>query len=256
MLERKTLAYGDGKIERPRITKSLVFATALAAALSACSPPAHAIPRRDPILEESRAMRAPISPQEEIPQARCLPEITSLGLEAGETVTETVCRGNREFVLSDRALYIRTVTNDGEAEGSSIRLISYHSRTDMSSILARGLVDWEATEDACYFLARDRRLTVLPNEGMEDTVPVFELPFETAGLSRNRMIFHFGHLFIAPPEGDIIMMAFTPQFSSTFLPIRSAGRRAGFFTRGDRLFFGRKGIEEREIRIEGAGSAR
>ena len=91
----------------------------------------------------------------------------------------------------------------------------------------------------------------MPNEEIGDTIPEFELPFDTANIPRNRMIAHSGFLFIAPLSGNALVMSFGDQQDSRFIPIRSSNAREGFFLREDRLFFGRKGIEEREIRIGG-----
>jgi hypothetical protein len=120
----------------------------------------------------------------------------------------------------------------------------------MSGLNARGIVDWEATASACYFLTRDRRLTVLANDALGDTVPEYELPFDTAGLGRNRMVSHAGFIFIAPLSGSAVVMSFGEHAGAAYLPLASGDRRAGFMVRENRLFFGRIG-NEKEIIISG-----
>lgn len=247
MLERKRLAYGDGVIAKPKKMKSLVFSATFLAVTCSCAPTTNAIPRRDPVVEEAR--RAPARPPRAGERAPgCFPNIAAVAMERGEKVRESICSGNREFILTDRALHIRTRVMERERFGNAeITLDNYSSRTDMREMIARGIVDWEATETACYFLTRDRRLTVMPNDEMGGSIPEYTLPFETANIPRNRMIFHSGFLFIAPLSGDALVMSFGENPDSRFLSLPPAG---GFSVRGNMLFFGIKG-NEREIRMDG-----
>lgn len=255
MLERKKLVYGDGIVAKPKIMKTLVFSATFLATLTACSPSTNAIPKRDPAVEEARHSRTPLPRLGEQTIAGCFPDIARMTMERAERVTETVCRGNREFVLTDRALYIRTrVDQRLDMQDSEVTLNNYYSRTDMRGLIARGIVDWEATESACYILTRDRKLTVLANEDIGETVPEFELEFETSGLGRNRMFVHSGFLFIAPLSGETLVMSVADHMDSRFLPLVSSDAREGFFLSQNRLFFGRKGNGEREIRIGGQRS--
>ncbi|MEW6035553.1 MAG: hypothetical protein AB1529_02990 [Candidatus Micrarchaeota archaeon] len=269
---RKRLAYGDGEgveARRPKLIRTLVFGSAFFAAMTACTPCTNAVPIREPAVERPR--RAPPATESaghaESPGApscrfsgRTLEYSTNDTvmrlvnlLDSGESVREVICRRDRAFVLTDTS---RIIVRPGsgnqlpDGDGTAISHLASYTRTDMAGLNSRGIVDWEATDSACYFLTRDRRLTVLANDELGDTVPEYELPFDTAGLGRNRMAFHSGFIFIAPLSGSAVVMSFGENAGASYLPLESADRRAGFIVRGDRLFFGKNG-KEKEIIIGG-----
>src|SRR4030095_836451 len=118
MLERKTLAYGDGKIERPKMRKTLVFGAAVLVGMSSCSPAAQAIPRKDgPFAEIQRQEpQRPALPAAPL-LSGCLTSLDPITIRPEERIVESRCRGNTEFVLTNAALYIRTNDDGREIEG-------------------------------------------------------------------------------------------------------------------------------------------
>ncbi len=257
MFKTRKLAYGDGntEIERPRVIKRLGFSgMALLLTMSNCAP-AQAL-TRDRTGEYRLDVRAPrpAPAQRPAPQARsqCMPDMEPLGVRSGERRLETACAGGREFVLTESNLYIRTRQVQGDAEDSgAIRLLARVTITDISGYAAQGIVHWQPMEDSVIIITRsDRRLTILPDEGMGDTVPSFQLPFETAEINKQRVAYQSGFLFIAPQQGDVLVMSFGDHAGSAFLSLRSDSKRDCFTLRGARLFFGRD-EHQTEIRIRG-----
>ncbi len=256
MLRTKTLAYGDGNTEiaKPKMVKKLGFSgIALLLAVTAnCAtagaiPRDHAVARPEPAAPAAR--RAPLPPL----RSDCMPDMEPIRVRAGERRVETVCSNGREFVMTDSSLYIRTRENEREMEdGREIRLQAHITITDIRDYAARGIIDWEPTEDSVAILTRtDRTLTVLPDSDMGETVPVYRMPFDVSGVTRDRMAYHRGHLFIAPPQGDTLVMSFGQNEGSRLIPLRSARPDASFIRRGERLFFGRSGSEESEVVVRG-----
>ncbi|HSB47560.1 MAG TPA: hypothetical protein VLD37_06100 [Candidatus Bilamarchaeum sp.] len=247
MLERKKLAYGEGEkwVSRPKIMKSLVFSATFFACMTSCAPNISAIPTRDPVVEQARRETARRAPALE---RACRPNLANV-LRKGESVRETVCRDGRDFVLTSTSLIIiersREDSYRSTFEGPSID--RFFTRTDMSDIYARGLVDWEAGPDACYFLTADRSLTVYPNADMGDTVPSFTFSFDTRSLGRNAMVFHSGFAFMAAPGEEAI--AFGGDGHKRMLGV-FAGPGQSLTARGGRLFLGETEIVVRSQRIE------
>ncbi len=261
MLKTRRLAYGDGNSEfaRPRVIKRLGFSgIALLLATTANCGSACAVPRdaterihnatavQEPRRAESPRLVGPANSQ-------CMPDMGPIQVRAGERRLETLCRAGHEYVLTDSSLYIRRRAGGRDVMGETeIRLLADTSITDISGYAARGIVRWLPTDDSVLIITRDdRRLTVLPDEGMGDTVPSYVLPFELAGVTRQRVAYQSGFLFIAPPASDMLVMSFGDHAGAAFLHIRSSGGSDGFYTRDGRLFFGAKEGEGREIRIRG-----
>jgi hypothetical protein len=169
-------------------------------------------------------------------------------LKKGERISEVRCRFGLEYVMTDRSLLI--VDRRQETEGG-ITLNTHFSRTDMSTLNALGIADWEPTEDSVLVLTRKSTLVRLPNEGMGDTVPVYRLGFDTSKLGRSSMTYHSGTLFIAPRGQYVVAMTFQGKAQTTLLALRSSLPDAGFFYRGERLIFGKAGVEETEIIARG-----
>jgi hypothetical protein len=124
------------------------------------------------------------------------------------------------------------------------------SRANIRQFLERGVISWDAGDNACYFITRDGVLTVLPNERMtEDDAKGYVMPFDVREMAGRRMIY-FGHLiFIAPPQGDIMVVS--PSDRGRAVRMSASTGSGQFFVRDDRLYFGQSGIEETEIRING-----
>jgi hypothetical protein len=256
---RKTLAYGlgnadgpekEGEAGRPRKFKKLAFAFTLALPLiAACG--ARTVSAREGLA--SAVASSLIAPRQAAREARAPPcgsDIESL-LQPGELVTGTVCRFGRDYVMTTTSLLmIRRQAEEMTFDPISLRMRV--TRTDMRDMIRQNIADWEPSEDSVFVLTRDDRLlTRLPNEGMGDTVPVFEMPFDTSALRSDSMVYFSRFLFIAPQNADVVAFSFTGAPSSHNLPLRSEHRDAGFFMRDGMLIFGKAGIEETEIRVEG-----
>jgi hypothetical protein len=245
---RKTLAYGDGEIKKPGKWRVLEFA-AIMPLLATCA--ARAIPAGGTV--------PAVAPQAETPMTQTPERATKCGsglgsmLEQGERVTESVCRFGREYVMTSTSLLIVTRERENILTFDPISLRLHASRTDMQGYMQRGIVDWEPAEDAVYILMRDRMLIALPNEGMGATVPAYEMPFETAGLGRNRMAYHSGFIFIAPLSGNAIVISFADGLDSRYLRVGPGPADTGFFERNGRLFFGKRGMQETAITVGGSG---
>ena len=181
-----------------------------------------------------------------VPDGRAI--IYSGALKKDERTREMVCLENRAFILTDRSLVIVTAAGLDESDGN-IRLNSFLSRTDMTDILKKGLVAWTQTGEACYFLTRDRKLTVLPNE--EGDVSEFSVPFDTSGVRMDRMTYQSGFLFIAPDKRSVYAFKLTEQKGAKMMPVITKTEEPGFFIEKRVLFFGKKGENEKKIEITG-----
>lgn len=169
-------------------------------------------------------------------------------LEKDEKIIGSICRGNVEFVLTDRHLY--TYFADGQpmswGEGIEVRG-SYTSKMEAGEVLAPGLAAWDATEKYCYILTKDGVLNMIPNKNKEPYYPVFRMPFPATYISKGKMLFYSGFLFIAGPYGDSFVIDESTRENRMFSlpPVRDAA----FFTRGGKLFYGINGWEDVEIRV-------
>lgn len=164
---------------------------------------------------------------------------------------EAVCRFGRDYVMTNTSLLI--VTRPAPSMTFDPIVLSLHAtRTDMGPMRSQGIADWEPSEDSVFILTKsDRTLTRLPNEGMDATVPAFTMPFDTTMLGRESMVYYSGFLFIAPRGGDVAVFSFGGGIRSGTIPLRSRQRDAGFFMKENRLFFGKAGVEETEIMVDG-----
>jgi len=259
---RKTLAFAGGEAEKPQKIRTLAFALTFSLPLLA-SCGAHAAPVNNggflmpgPATTASgnaaKASTGTTGRQRPVRPAgpACGSGIESL-LQPGETVRQSVCRFGRDYVMTDSSLLIVTRVRE-EFTFDPIALAMHASRTDMRGLSAQGIADWEPGEDSVFVLTKnDRTLTVIPNEDMGDTIPAYTMPFSTATLRSDSMAYQSGILFIAPREGEVAAFSFSGGVQSRTLPLRSRLPDAGFFMRGGMLVFGKAGVEETEIRVEG-----
>lgn len=268
---KKTLAFANGEAETPRKIRKLAYALTLSLPLlAACGAHAAAAPGAAPMPNQAQARQAaqaqPARPQPAAPLARGQPMPARAPIPCGsgvdvilrpaENVEETVCRFGREYVMTDSSLLIVTREQQQPFSFEPISLSMHASRTEMAEYRAQGIADWEPAEDSIFILTRnDRMLTRIPNEGMGGTVPAYTMPFDTSSLGRDSMVYRSGVLLIAPRQGSVVAMSFQGGFRSRTLPLRSGLDDAGFFVRGNALFFGKSGVEETEIRLPTAGSA-
>ncbi len=258
---KRTLAYSGGEIEKPNVIRRLAFTAALALPLL-CSCAAHAAPDRTGFsyraAEETRAA-AEKGRQRTLQRRACGADLGG-ALMNGERAKEAVCRFGREYVMTEmadaegnlrRSLII--IERPQAAEGDAQLSLRMHTtRTDMDGFAARGIADWEPTEDSVLILTKnDSTLTRIPNEGMGETVPAYVMPFDARGLGRAGMVYHSGILFIAPRGEGVIAISFSGEMRSVALPLRSERADAGFFTRGGSLVFGKAGAEETAISVNG-----
>jgi hypothetical protein len=240
MLQQKRLAFAVDE-RKPQRMKNLFFASvsSLAASLMLSCAPAHALPAVK-IIPPAAAM----APEKKA--LSCEPNLRGI-LEKDEKVLSKKCAEGKEFVLTNRSLII---VLDGmpiiDEDGNVIQ--PRFSRTDMSEIFKRGLAGWEASAKACYFLTDDRALIALPNAEMGESVPEYEMPFETKGMGKGRMIYFSGALLIAPYDGMMLAMSGDAELKMRRVALQSESRDAVFHISGKKLYFGTDGIE---IRIRG-----
>jgi hypothetical protein len=256
---RKTLAYGLGnadgpekgrEVEKPNQIKRLAYAFTLALPLiAACG--VRTVSAREGLTSAVASSIIAPRPAREAKAPPCASDIGGI-LQPGERVTGTVCRFGRDYVMTTTSLLmIRRQAEEMTFDPISLRMRV--TRTDMRDILSQGIADWEPSEDSVFVLTRaDKLLTRLPNEGMGDTVPVYEMPFETSMLGSDSMVYHSGFLFIAPQGANVLVFSFSGESTGQErLNLRSELPDAGFFMREGRLIFGRSGVEETEIRVDG-----
>lgn len=256
MLHKKMLAYErgeDNETKKPERMKRLAFALSLVfplfvsydvpAAIRKELPPINTnvstAQQQAPVITSCRAAANGIEYQLSdgtVKRAHIL--------QRGEKITEITCKRNKVFVLTNTSLLI---IEDGERQRTDdgIALSFQYSRTDMRDMLRRGLVAWTQGDDTCFFLTRDRMLTLIPVHEMNDTVPTYQIPFRAENA---KMIYHSGFLFIAS-SGNMNVMNYD-QTESRTLSIQPNIQNAEFFVLDGKLFFGRK-EEKIEIRRNG-----
>lgn len=249
---RKTLAYGDGKARKPEKTKALAFAL-IAPLMAACAAHAAPVPQH-PARAEAIAARTPAkrAVRDERDGPACGADLDAV-LRPGERVVEAVCRHGREFVLTGDSLLIVTRAEGREFSFEALSPVMHASRTDMEPYLSRGLLAWEPSETDVYVLTGDRVITVLPNEGMGDSVSAYTMWFDVAGITRKRMVYFAGALFVAPMNGGAVALTLSDDIWAQGLGIGPGSAEDGFSVRKRRLFFG-SGGNEAEIKAVGPGA--
>lgn len=269
---RKTLAYGDGDATAPMRLKMLAYSFMLTLPLlSSCA--AHAGPAAGNMHRQGRALET-----QGRPASRCAGtahkatpgmdderarscrmkgrtlEYLSGGrvvrmanlLETDERLSGIACRGERTYVLTDRSLIIvrpQASAPHVSMDGLDISFAGAYSRTDMRDILAPGLVTWTQSDDAVFFLTRNGTLTLIPSESIGATVPSYSIPY---GVEGARMHHHGGYLFLATRSGDMVVLR---GAETRTLAFRTSVRNPEFFVCDGALMFGKRGVEENEIRI-------
>lgn len=236
MFHKKKLAYGDGE-KRGSLAETVAFCS-LTLVLSSCATHALRNYHRPSPERTGHFVRA-------VPIDECSSRLSGV-LEPGETVLQHACRSDNDYFLTDRSLIV--MPRESVLDGIGLRYA--FSRANIRQFLERGVISWDAGDNACYFITRDGVLTVLPNERMtEDDAKGYVMPFDVREMAGRRMIY-FGHLiFIAPPQGDIMVVS--PSDRGRAVRMSASTGSGQFFVRDDRLYFGQSGIEETEIRING-----
>jgi len=229
---RDTPAQGKAPGKKRRLFFSSLLTIPL---LTACATSAHALPRR-PELTERRFEG----------KAACDVDYRS-ALEKGERVRRIACTKARTYVLTDRSMLVFSSTEEESVE-DGVRLKLAYTRTDMSDIYKRGLVSWAQSDDTAYFLTKDGQLSPISAGNLGKTIQTYQLPFD---VSKAKMVHRSGMLFIAPLSGNLLVMTFEGTVRFRILPVPDI--EGGFFERRDKLFFGKRGSNETEIRIKGKG---
>jgi len=168
-------------------------------------------------------------------------------LEPGESVRRIACQPDQTFVLTDRNALLMIFSAESQSDESMLVALD-HKRVDMSEILATGLVDWAQSHSTVFFLTQDRLLTLIPVHDMGDTVPMTELDYDISGA---RMLYHNGFLFIGPASGNLIVMAFSPEYGRREMALPMTVQNPEFVVSEGRLLFGERNGEKVEIRMEG-----
>ncbi len=173
-------------------------------------------------------------------QKECKPDIRKL-LEPGEKIIESICRPNRDFVLTNANLYI--FRKHDKTEGD-ITLVSSCSIRDLEDTMGNGLVGWAASDDTAFILTHDRTLTLVPAALRGDTLPAYRIPFN---VENAKIMFHAGKLFIAGKE-QLMVATFSGKVKSKTYSFFLKTKDRNFFESQGRLFFGNQ-KEKIEIRI-------
>lgn len=196
MLQPKSLGFAGEKADSATLSKrqgrkKLFFTSAAFAAVSVLVSCSSAIAKPN-------ARSAEQASEAKDEKTGCNPDVKGT-LRKDEIVVESKCIEGREFVLTDKGL-IRLSEEPPAVDGDGTSIQKKSSWTDMSGFYSRGIVHWEASARACYFLLADRKLAVLPNDPKDDDgmMTEFPLPFGTRELSSDRMIYNSGLLAIAP----------------------------------------------------------
>jgi len=228
----KRLAHRREGVPKPEQRKMLFFRSmtlplVLAAAISTCSmanTPAtvNALPKKFVTYKDVK----PCAPDKSL-------------LQDGEKIKETRCLKDKKLILTDTSLL---VIHDSNQEGAVIELTS--SRTDIRSVLERGLVAWSQSDDTAYFLTKDRKLTLIPLEDMRDTITTYTLPFDVDNL---KMVHFNNMLFMAPIAGEVARLTFSDGVDVATMPIKMNAKNPDFFVSDQTLFFGEKKGEKVEI---------
>jgi hypothetical protein len=233
----KKLAFSRSvPVERPEFRKKLFFPSLISVvSLISCAPVAHALPAQDPAtkLLTSDMMRKSCAPEAE------------KQLRRGEKIVEAICRRSRDYVFTGKSLLVFT-RHDEELVPSKITLKSSHSRTDMRGILSPGHVDWTASDDSAFFLTQDKVLTVIPAQGMGETVDTYTMPFDVRNA---KLWYQSGRLFIAGDE-EMMVTSFGLKTKASLIPYILRTKDRDFFQHAGKLFFGNE-RERIEIRFEG-----
>lgn len=167
-------------------------------------------------------------------------------LQDEENVKETACNDSYAFILTSTSLIM--VAGKESKETGGVRMGLSFTRKDMRDLYKIGLVAWAYAQDRCYFLMRDNKIREIPVFVHGETIPVYGIPRD---MRSARMIFHSNFLFIAPAEGKIVVLGVADKPGYVELDLRAVIKDAEFFYKGRKLFFGKKGTKELEIRIKG-----
>jgi len=167
-------------------------------------------------------------------------------LQDEENVKETACNDSYAFILTSTSLVM--VAGKESKETGGVRMGLSFTRKDMRDLYKIGLVAWAYAQDRCYFLMRDNKIREIPVFVHGETIPVYEIPHD---LRNAKMIFHSNFLFLAPVENKMVVMKVSDKPNYVELGLKASIKDAGFFYKGKRFFFGKKGSNELEIKIKG-----
>lgn len=245
MLHTKRLAHRDTEIRKPERIKSLFFATVSAVALSSLLSCTHAAaaPKSETTVQNAsfkKDLSGWLLPAKEL-KGKCGADLTK-ALEPDERVMESKCTDGYEYVLTDKSVLIfpRQEPDGGESISLS------HIRANMRGAISIGIVDWEASDQAAYFLLRDGSLIMMPLEDERDYLPTYDMHFNASGMGTERMVYFSGYLLVASPAGDILSLK-NEQWGAQDSGITDSD--AGFSVSEGRLFFGKKSGQKVEIKI-------
>lgn len=170
-------------------------------------------------------------------------------LERGEKVHEIIRKKDYTFVLTKTSLLVLYEKHCKLKDLKEDVTLDYHYfRINMRKILEPGLVAWAQSDDTCYFLTQDGVLTVIPVGEAKDGLPAYQI---SSDVSNAKMVYSSGFLFIAPVSGYLMVVSFFNDAGSKSIPIPLEALDSELLFDGDKLFFGKKGAEKAEIRING-----
>jgi hypothetical protein len=173
-------------------------------------------------------------------------------LDEGERITGSVCTPNYEFVLTNTSLLI--FPRDGAKQTGDSSITFSHMRNRIDSLIGDGIVDWDATDKAAFFVLRDNSLVIMPLKRDSTTLPTYVLAFDTGSMGKDRMTAFGGMVFIASPSGDVLALSYSDKAQMNAIKTDITNPDAKLFVADGKLFFGKKDGKKVEIKVEGPDS--
>ncbi|MDD5171708.1 MAG: hypothetical protein PHF60_01590 [Candidatus ainarchaeum sp.] len=251
MLHTKRLAYGEGRVKKPEITRTLFFSALCGTALTLMVSCAHAdaVSRLDSTSSKKNVPAwVPDKPKKEGLQGKCGADF-SRALRKGEKVVESKCTDNYEFVLTSENLRVfPRQTSEAQQEGG-ISVSFSNMSIEMKDLLRSGVIDWEATDKSCYFLLRNGTMVFIPMDMEEKSVTTYKLQFDVAGMDKDSMAYFKGNIVLADPRGYVILLPDSEEGQWTRVDLGGPQERMGLTVKGSKLFVTNAGAPDTEIEI-------
>jgi hypothetical protein len=171
--------------------------------------------------------------------------------DPGEKVVQVIHGQDVDYTLTDRTLYVwRLVSETPSNDGREVTVKHQCSRSDVRSIIQRGILLWHLEGDTCYFFTKAQELIALPHGDMGQML-TYRLDFETADLNAKRIAFFGGMIFFAPLSDRVIVMSLEPKIDVAPIDVYARDPRAAFVQANGRLYFGVQGGLMFELYIRG-----
>ncbi|NYZ73531.1 hypothetical protein H0O00_00140 [Candidatus Micrarchaeota archaeon] len=254
MLHTKRLAYEDGKkAEKPKQSKSLFFGAVCGAALMMSTSCAHAdlIPNKETPRpkREMPAWTLTKKPKSEEIKGKCGADLTA-ALNEGKKIIESICTDHYEYVLTQDEIMIFPREKPESMNIDDVKVTFSNMALDVKNITKAGVVDWEASDAEAYLMLRNNTLVVVPREGKDLRVSIYDLYFDAASMGKERMAYLKGYLVLATPNGSILFLNDGKWYTR---PSGISDPDATLHKTAGGLFFGDKNGADVEIKIDEDG---